>query len=118
MSACYGPSAAYTSVLNALNVGSPNPTPTPTPTPTSGSGGQIKGVASGRCVDVPNSSTTDGTRVRLYDCNGNTNQRWTYTAAQELRVYGNKCLDAGGSGNGTQLQLYSCSGGNNQKWTL
>ncbi|MGS2646921.1 RICIN domain-containing protein, partial [Streptosporangium sp. G12] len=114
---------AYTSVLNALNAADPNPDPDPTPTPTvtptvpSGNG-QIKGVASGRCVDVPNSSTTDGTQVQLWDCHTNPNQQWTYTSAQELRVYGNKCLDAAGTANGVKAQIYACHGGNNQKWRL
>ncbi|WP_344745441.1 endo-1,4-beta-xylanase [Streptosporangium vulgare] len=114
--------AAYNSVLNALNSASPNPTPTPTVTPTvtptPGTGGQIRGVASGRCVDVPNSSTTDGTQVQLWDCHTNPNQQWTYTSAQELRVYGNKCLDAAGTANGVKAQIYACHGGNNQKWRL
>ncbi|MCG5216447.1 endo-1,4-beta-xylanase [Streptosporangium soli] len=111
--------AAYTSVLNALNAANPNPTPTPTVTPTSGGGtGQVKGVASGRCLDVPGSSTTDGTAVQLWDCNGQSNQRWTQTSAGELQVYGNKCLDAGGTGNGAKIQIYSCWGGDNQKWRV
>ncbi|MEU3558329.1 endo-1,4-beta-xylanase [Streptomyces fragilis] len=109
--------AAYTAVLNALNNGTSNPDPTPTPTSPGGSG-QVKGVGSGRCLDVPNSSTTDGTQVQLWDCNNGTNQQWSYTAAGELRVYGNKCLDAGGTGNGTRVQIYSCWGGDNQKWRL
>ncbi|MEU9571798.1 endo-1,4-beta-xylanase [Streptomyces massasporeus] len=100
---------AYTAVLNALNGG--------TSTPPSGSG-QIKGVASGRCVDVPGAGTTDGTQLQLWDCHGNANQQWTYTDAGELRVYGNKCLDAAGTGNGTKVQIYSCWGGDNQKWRL
>ncbi|MFI0508448.1 endo-1,4-beta-xylanase [Streptomyces canus] len=102
---------AYTAVLNALNGGS-----TTTPPPTGG--GLIKGVGSGRCLDVPNSSTTDGTQVQLWDCNSATNQQWTVTDAGELRVYGNKCLDAAGTGNGTKVQIYSCWGGDNQKWRL
>ncbi|WP_255945131.1 endo-1,4-beta-xylanase [Streptomyces odontomachi] len=102
--------AAYTSVLNALNGGS-------TTTPPGDSGG-IKGVASGRCLDVPNSSTTDGTQVQLYDCNGGTNQQWEQTSNGELKVYGNKCLDAAGTGNGAKVQIYSCWGGDNQKWTV
>ncbi|MEU2065243.1 endo-1,4-beta-xylanase [Streptomyces sp. NPDC013455] len=101
---------AYTAVLNALNGGSTTPPPS--------DAGAIKGVASGRCVDVPNSSTADGTQVQLWDCNSGTNQQWTYTAAGELRVYGNKCLDAAGTGNGTKVQIYSCWGGDNQKWRL
>ncbi|MGW4644894.1 extracellular catalytic domain type 1 short-chain-length polyhydroxyalkanoate depolymerase, partial [Sphaerisporangium sp. NPDC004334] len=49
----------------------PTVTPTPTPTPTGpGGSGPIRGVASGRCIDVPNRSTTDGTAVNLWDCNG------------------------------------------------
>ncbi|MEU1862657.1 endo-1,4-beta-xylanase [Streptomyces gardneri] len=106
---------AYTSVLNALNAVSPNPNPTPTPSPGSG---PIKGVASGRCLDVPGSATTDGTQLQLWDCNGRTNQQWTLTSAGELRVYGDKCLDAGGSANGAKVQIYSCWGGDNQKWRL
>ncbi|GAA4091565.1 extracellular catalytic domain type 1 short-chain-length polyhydroxyalkanoate depolymerase [Nonomuraea soli] len=81
-------------------------------------GGQIRGVASGRCVDVPNASTTDGTQVQLWDCHSNPNQQWTSTSAQELRVYGNKCLDAAGTGNGARVQIYSCWGGANQKWRV
>ncbi|MEW2283270.1 endo-1,4-beta-xylanase [Streptomyces sp. NPDC047841] len=102
---------AYTAVLNALNGGSTTPPP-----PTGG--GQIKGVGSGRCLDVPNASTTDGTQVQLWDCNSATNQQWTLTDAGELKVYGNKCLDAGGTGNGTKVQIYGCWGGDNQKWRL
>ncbi|MDH6514156.1 endo-1,4-beta-xylanase [Streptomyces pseudovenezuelae] len=101
--------AAYTAVLNALNGG--------TTTPPAESG-QIKGVGSGRCLDVPNASTTDGTQVQLYDCHSATNQQWSSTSAGELRVYGNKCLDAAGTGNGTKVQIYSCWGGDNQKWRL
>ncbi|MFE5189943.1 endo-1,4-beta-xylanase [Streptomyces sp. NPDC056628] len=103
--------AAYTAVLNALNGGTTTPPPT-------GGGGQIKGVASGRCLDVPNASTTDGTQLQLWDCHTNSNQQWTVTDAGELRVYGNKCLDAAGTGNGTKVQIYSCWGGDNQKWRL
>ncbi|MER5550672.1 endo-1,4-beta-xylanase [Streptomyces sp. NPDC002793] len=101
--------AAYTSVLNALNGGSS--------TPPTGSG-EIKGIGSGRCLDVPSAGTTDGTQVQLYDCNGSTNQQWAATDSGELRVYGNKCLDAAGTGNGAKVQIYSCWGGDNQKWRI
>ena len=100
---------AYTAVLNALNGGSTTPP---------AEGGTIKGVASGRCLDTPNSSTTDGTQVQLWDCHNATNQQWTYTDAGELRGYGDKCLDAAGTGNGAKVQIYSCWGGDNQKWRL
>ncbi|MDX2681881.1 endo-1,4-beta-xylanase [Streptomyces sp. NY05-11A] len=100
---------AYTSVLNALNGG--------TTTPPAGAG-TIKGVGSGRCLDVPGSSTADGTQVQLWDCHSGTNQQWTSTAAGELMVYGNKCLDAAGTGSGAKVQIYGCWGGDNQKWRL
>ncbi|MFI2779355.1 endo-1,4-beta-xylanase [Streptomyces sp. ALB3] len=100
---------AYTSVLNALNADST--------TPPAG-GGQIKGVGSGRCLDVPGSTTADGTQISLWDCNNRTNQQWAHTDAGELRVFGDKCLDAGGTGNGARVQIYSCWGGDNQKWRL
>ncbi|RDG32041.1 endo-1,4-beta-xylanase [Streptomyces corynorhini] len=101
--------AAYTAVLNALNGGTTTPPSDAAP---------IKGVGSGRCLDVPGASTTDGTQLQLRDCGNGTNQQWTYTAAGEFRVYGDKCLDAGGTGNGTKVQIYSCWGADNQKWRL
>ncbi|MGW5559671.1 ricin-type beta-trefoil lectin domain protein [Micromonospora sp. NPDC003944] len=90
-----------------------------------GSGGgstttAIVGTLSGRCVDVPGSSTTNGTQVQLWDCHGRTNQQWTYTSGKALTVYGNKCLDAAGYGTspGTQVTIYDCHGGTNQQWNV
>ncbi|TDC44306.1 RICIN domain-containing protein [Micromonospora sp. KC213] len=82
--------------------------------------GQIVGGQSGRCVDVPNSSTTNGTQVQLWDCSGGTNQRWTHTASRQLTVFGNKCLDANGGGttNGTTVIIWDCHGGLNQQWNV
>ncbi|MEH0827358.1 MULTISPECIES: ricin-type beta-trefoil lectin domain protein, partial [unclassified Micromonospora] len=122
--------AAYNSVLNVLNSASPNPTPTatatPTTTPTAGpttpppttGASRIVGSQSGRCIDVPNSSQSNGTRVQLYDCHGQTNQRWTHTSSRQLTVYGSMCLDAAGSGNGSAVQIYSCNGQTNQQWNV
>ncbi|MCZ4638147.1 endo-1,4-beta-xylanase, partial [Streptomyces rubrogriseus] len=102
--------AAYTAVLDALNGGDSSEPPA--------DGGQIKGVGSGRCLDVPDASTSDGTQLQLWDCHSGTNQQWAATDAGELRVYGDKCLDAAGTGNGSKVQIYSCWGGDNQKWRL
>ncbi|WBC10854.1 endo-1,4-beta-xylanase [Micromonospora sp. WMMA1947] len=118
--------AAYNSVLNVLNSASPNPTPTTTVSPTAGpttpppttGASRIVGSQSGRCIDVPNSSQSNGTRVQLYDCHGQTNQRWTYTSSRQLTVYGSMCLDAAGSGNGSAVQIYSCNGQTNQQWNV
>ncbi|WP_255610189.1 RICIN domain-containing protein [Micromonospora sp. PLK6-60] len=83
-------------------------------------GGQLVGGQSGRCVEVPNSSTTNGTQVQLWDCGSGANQRWTSTAGKQLTVYGNKCLDASGAGtaNGTQVIIWDCHGGLNQQWNV
>ncbi len=87
-------------------------------TPTSSS--VLRGVQSGRCVDVPNNATTNGTAVVLWDCNGGANQRWTATASRQLQVYGNKCLDVAGAStaDGAAVQIWDCNGGTNQQWTV
>ncbi|MER7591061.1 ricin-type beta-trefoil lectin domain protein [Micromonospora sp. NPDC127501] len=87
----------------------------------SGTGsGQLVGGQSGRCVEVPNSSTTNGTQTQLWDCSTGTNQRWTHTTSKQLTVYGNKCLDASGAGtaNGTAVIIWDCHGGLNQQWNV
>jgi hypothetical protein len=85
-----------------------------------GQAAPIVGAQSGRCVDVPNSSTANGTQLQLWDCNGANNQSWTYTSTQQLTVYGNKCLDASGRGTspGTQVIIWDCNGQANQQWNV
>ena len=81
---------------------------------------RIVGGQSGRCVDVPNSSTANGTQVQLWDCGGGANQSWTYTSGRQLQVFGGKCLDASGQGrtNGTQVIIWDCNGQANQQWNV
>ncbi|MEH1129658.1 non-reducing end alpha-L-arabinofuranosidase family hydrolase [Micromonospora sp. CPCC 206061] len=117
--------AAYTSVLNALNAVTPTTSPTASPTTSvspnpPGGSGTIAGVQSGRCIDVPNATQTNGTRVQLYDCHGQTNQSWNYTSSKHLQVYGSKCLDANGAAtaNGTAVIIWDCNGGANQQWNV
>jgi lysophospholipase L1-like esterase len=77
--------------------------------------GALVGAASGRCLDVPGSSTTNGTQPVIWDCNGATNQKWT-AAGQALQALG-KCLDSPtGATAGTKVQLWDCSGATNQRW--
>ena len=85
-----------------------------------GSGQQIVGVQSGRCVDVPNATTTNGTQIQLWDCHAQVNQSWTLTSARQLTVYGTKCLDASGQGTtpGTAVIIWDCHGGANQQWNV
>ncbi|MFF0154094.1 arabinofuranosidase catalytic domain-containing protein [Micromonospora sp. NPDC005203] len=81
---------------------------------------RIVGTPSGRCLEVPNSSTTNGTQTQLWDCNGAAGQTWTWTSSKQIQVYGNKCLDASGRGttNGTQAIIWDCNGQNNQQWNV
>ncbi|MDQ0936469.1 ricin-type beta-trefoil lectin domain protein [Streptomyces turgidiscabies] len=95
-----------------------NPPPDP-PNPPSGGSQKIVGQQSGRCVDIGNSSTANGTQAQLWDCHGNTNQRWTYNAGKQLVVYGNKCLGVGQSaGNGTAAAIFDCTNQADQQWNV
>jgi hypothetical protein len=89
----------------------------------SGTTGSLRAVGAGRCLDVPGSTTTQGTQVQIWDCHGGTNQTWTRTASGQLTVYsgGNlRCLDASGQGrtNGTPAIIWACNGQVNQQWTV
>ncbi|MGW2046387.1 ricin-type beta-trefoil lectin domain protein [Streptomyces sp. NPDC001858] len=83
-------------------------------------GSLVVGTQSGRCLDMYNSTISNGTQAELWDCNGGSNQAWTYTSRKELVVYGNKCLDAYnlGTTNGTKVVIWDCNGQNNQKWNI
>ncbi|SEF24194.1 Glucose/arabinose dehydrogenase, beta-propeller fold [Amycolatopsis pretoriensis] len=88
---------------------------------TAATGSTVVGVASGRCLDVVGNSTAAKTRVNIYDCVGQANQAWTFTAAGELRVYdGAMCLDVAGASTSSpaDAQIYPCNGGANQKWRI
>ncbi|WP_437836093.1 lectin [Sorangium sp. So ce1153] len=81
----------------------------------------VKGVGSGKCLDVKGRSTAAGTALQIYSCNGGDNQAFTYTAAGELRVYGTtRCVEASGGGTtaGTKVVIGTCSGQPRQKWTM
>ncbi|MDX3799421.1 RICIN domain-containing protein [Streptomyces sp. AK04-3B] len=83
-------------------------------------GSLVVGKQSGRCLDMFDSTIANGTQAELWDCNGGSNQAWTYTARKELVVYGNKCLDAydHGTANGTKVVIWDCTGQSNQKWNV
>jgi hypothetical protein len=84
-------------------------------------GGEIHAVGAGQCVDVPGSTTTEGTQLQIWDCNGGSNQLWTHTSANQLTVYGGAdCMDATGGATtpGTKVQIWPCNGGTNQQWTV
>ena len=83
----------------------------------SGTASALVGTASGRCLDVPNSSTTNGVQPIIWDCNGAANQRWALNG-QTLQSLG-KCLDSPTNAtSGVKAQLWACSGAANQRWNV
>ncbi|TDD61042.1 PHB depolymerase family esterase [Kribbella antibiotica] len=87
------------------------------PSPT----GAVRAVSAGRCLDVNGASTTPGTQLQIWDCNGRPNQTWTRTASNELTVYtggDRRCMTAQNNqtANGTPVVISACSGATGQQW--
>ncbi|GIJ49296.1 glycosyl hydrolase [Virgisporangium aliadipatigenens] len=80
-----------------------------------GSAGPVVGFA-GKCLDVRDGATADGTQIQLYTCNYSSAQHWSRDG-QTLRAFG-KCLDISGAGtaDGTKVQLYTCNTSGAQNW--
>ncbi|MFI6845283.1 ricin-type beta-trefoil lectin domain protein [Kitasatospora sp. NBC_00085] len=83
--------------------------------------GALRGAGSGKCLDVPNASTTSGVQSQIYTCSGGANQAWTRTADGRLTVNVSGttlCLDAyaRGTADGTKVVTWPCNGGANQQW--
>jgi endo-1,4-beta-xylanase len=111
----YQPKPAYNSALAALG-GS-------TTSSGGGSGSEVHAVGAGKCLDVPNLSTTAGTQLDIWTCNGGSNQLWTHTSSGQLTVYSGSsqmCLDAYGNQTtaGTKVEIWTCNGGANQQWNV
>ena len=77
-----------------------------------------QGQDSGKCADVPGGNQANGTAPALWDCNNGTNQAWTSTTSNQLKVFDTKCLEAagGGTADGTPVQIYDCTGAATQQW--
>jgi hypothetical protein len=83
----------------------------------------LRNSASNRCLDVTNNSTTAGTQLEIWDCNGGANQSWTRDSSGVLSVYSGsnlRCADANGQGTtpGTKVIIWNCNGQTNQQWTV
>jgi predicted chitinase len=86
------------------------------------SGTTLVNGRSGSCLDVRGASNAPGTAVQIAACTGAESQRFTTTAASEVRVtIGGvaRCLDAsgGGTANGNPVIIWTCQGSGNQRWT-
>ncbi|TDC60799.1 DUF1080 domain-containing protein, partial [Micromonospora sp. KC207] len=95
--------------IRIKELGGTNPPPTRT--------GRIVGLA-GKCLDVRNGSSADGTQVQINACNGAAGQQWTVGTDATIRSLG-KCLDVNGgsSADGAKVQLWTCNGGGAQRWS-
>jgi hypothetical protein len=80
---------------------------------------QLASVADGRqCLDDPRQSTTNGTKINMWDCNGTKAQQFrfdskdvqfTSTGTGQVQVLG-RCLDAPDATAGARIQIYDCNG--------
>ncbi|WP_372405855.1 glycoside hydrolase family 19 protein [Streptomyces luteireticuli] len=88
----------------------------PAPVAHAASSGSFTGL-NGKCLDLPNGNTANGTPVQIWDCNGGGNQNWSIEGDQ-IKVLG-KCLDANANGtaDGTKVQVWDCNGTGAQRWT-
>jgi len=73
------------------------------------------------CLDANGKGTTNGTKVIIWPCNGQSNQQWTLNSNGTITgVQSGLCLDVTGAStaNGALVQLWACNGQSNQQWTL
>ncbi len=85
--------------------------------------GEIHAVGASKCLDVPNLSTTPGTQLDIWTCNGGSSQIWTHTSSGQLTVYSGSsqmCMDAYNNQTtpGTKVEIWTCNGQTNQQWQL
>jgi hypothetical protein len=75
--------------------------------------------ASGLCLDVKGNVDTTGTVLEIWDCNGQANQSFEFTAAGELRTMnGTRCVDAYDTRTtpGAAAVIRECDGRATQVW--
>ncbi|MEV4560308.1 RICIN domain-containing protein [Kitasatospora sp. NPDC049285] len=80
---------------------------------------------SGKALDDPNHSTTQGTQLVTWTANGGANQSWTLTAQADgsYQISNNEstlCMDVDGGSTtaGAKIIQWACTGGTNQHWTV
>lgn len=83
--------------------------------------GPLTNTGNGKCLDVTDGSTADGTPAQMWDCvPGSSHQTWTLGDDGSVTALG-KCLDLAGNGtaDGTAVHLWTCYGSvATQKWRL
>ena len=71
----------------------------------------------GKCLDDFASSTANGNKIDIWDCNNTGAQEWIYHSNHTLSVLGSCLSDRKYTGAGTKLVLWSCIGHKNEQWT-
>jgi PKD repeat protein len=86
--------------------------------PAAGVAGPVTLFGGTRCLDASGGKGADGSPIIIWTCgNGQPNQSWTLTAANELKGINGKCMTINGSSAaGTGMVLGPCSGSIVQKW--
>jgi hypothetical protein len=71
----------------------------------------------GKCVDDTGYSSASRAKIQIWSCNNtDPSQGWTYRGS-ELKIHGNMCIDAQGSGkSGSKAILWPCDGSPNEIW--
>jgi hypothetical protein len=85
---------------------------------TGATGTIVSGLSTSDCVDNNNGSSTNGNKVQIWTCDGNTAaQNWTVNSNGTLTIDGG-CMDITGANysNSTLIELWTCNGGANQQW--
>jgi len=78
----------------------------------------VAGDDTAECADVAGGSSTPGTKVEMWNCDGNAAaQTWTMASNGTVGING-QCLDitGGSTANGALIEEWTCNGGANQQW--
>jgi hypothetical protein len=85
----------------------------------------IANAVSGKVLDDPGFSTSNGTKIQQYPYNGGSNQQWLFVPLSNgndliVNLASGKVLDDPGfsTSNGTKIQQYQLNGGANQQWQV
>jgi Ricin-type beta-trefoil lectin domain len=81
---------------------------------------------SSRCLDDPNSQTTTGVQLIQWNCNGGSNQSWTFvpvtgtTNTYNIESFAGLCVDVSGQSTAQNAMIiqWTCNGQANQEYKL
>jgi hypothetical protein len=68
------------------------------------------------CLQANGTQGNNGDPIVISSCTGATNQKWSATAANEIKGINGKCIAAPSLANNATLALATCSGANTQQW--